>query len=152
MEPHVKILGALLAHVASEDSVGGCAIGFDWGGRLRVAQFDEGRVDGTSLLAFKKNCSSFGLRGGSHDSADGLAFGEYQPIQGGSGTDVGRWRIVAEVVVARSATAHFGLDEICCVTIDAEAHVASVEPDDGVRLCGCIVHEHLCLLDGVGGG
>ena len=33
-----------------------------------------------------------------------------------------------------------------------EAHVASMEPDDGARLCGCVVHKHVCLLDGVGGG
>ena len=33
-----------------------------------------------------------------------------------------------------------------------EAHVASVEPDDGVRLRGCIFHQHLRFLDGFGGG
>ena len=33
-----------------------------------------------------------------------------------------------------------------------EAHVASVEPDDGVRLLGRVVHDHFCLLDGVSGG
>ena len=33
-----------------------------------------------------------------------------------------------------------------------EAHVASVEPDDGVRLRGCVVHQHLRFLGGVGGG
>ena len=27
-----------------------------------------------------------------------------------------------------------------------------MEPGDGVRLHGCVVYEHLCLLDGVGGG
>ena len=32
------------------------------------------------------------------------------------------------------------------------SHVASVEPDDGVRLRGCIVHQYLCFLDGVGSG
>ena len=79
-------------------------------------------------------------------------FGEYRFIQGTIGEDVGRWRIVAEVVVAHSTTTLFSLDKICCVAIDVEAHVASVEPDDGVRLCWCVVHENLCLLDGVDGG
>ena len=54
--------------------------------------------------------------------------------------------------MARSTTARFGLDKIRCVAIDVEAPVASVEPDDGAWLCGCVVHEHLCLLDSVGGG
>ena len=54
--------------------------------------------------------------------------------------------------MACSATVHFGLEEIRCVAVDVEAHVASVELDDGFRLCGCVVHECLCLLDGVGGG
>ena len=54
--------------------------------------------------------------------------------------------------MARSTTALFGMDKIRCVAVDVEAHVASVEPDDGVRFCGCIVHEHFYLLDGVGGG
>ena len=45
----------------------------------------------------------------------------------------------------------FRLDEIRGVAVDVEAHVASVEPDDGFWLRGCIVHDHFCLLDGVGG-
>ena len=81
-----------------------------------------------------------------------MTFGEYRFIQGGIGADVGRWRIVAEVVVAHSNTARFVLDKICCVDIDVEANVASVETDDGVRLCWCVVHENLCLLGGVNGG
>ena len=93
VETHVKILGALPAHVSNENAVGGCAVGLDWGGRLRVAHFNEGRVDGNRLLAVEENCSSFGLRGGSHDDADGLTFGEYWSIQYGSGPDVGRWCI-----------------------------------------------------------
>ena len=83
-----------------------------------MAHFDEGRADGNSLLVVEENRSSFGLRGGSHDGADGLAFGEYRSIRGGSGPYVGGWRIVAYVVVARSATALFGLYEILCVAID----------------------------------
>ena len=62
------------------------------------------------------------------------------------------WRIVVEIVVACGAAECFRLDEICGVAVDVEAHVASVEPDDGVRLRGCVVHEHFCLLDGFGGG
>ena len=54
--------------------------------------------------------------------------------------------------MARSATLRFGLDEIQCVAVDVEGNVASVEPYDGVRLCGCVVHDHLCLIDGIGGG
>ena len=49
VEAHVKIFGALLAHVAGEDAVVNRAVGFDWGRRLWVANFDEGRVDGNSL-------------------------------------------------------------------------------------------------------
>ena len=51
VEMHVKGFGALLAHVAGEDSVGGRSIGFDRGGRLRVAHFDDGYAEGKSLLA-----------------------------------------------------------------------------------------------------
>ena len=46
----------------------------------------------------------------------------------------------------------FRLDKIRGVAVDVEAHFSSVEPDDGVRLRGCVVHKHFCLLDGVGGG
>ena len=41
VETHVKSLGALLAHVSSEDSVGGRAVGLDWGGQLWVAYVNE---------------------------------------------------------------------------------------------------------------
>ena len=44
------------------------------------------------------------------------------------------------MVVARGAAARFRLDKIRGVAIDVEAHVASVEPDGGVRLRGCIFH------------
>ena len=54
--------------------------------------------------------------------------------------------------MACGAAARFRLDEICSVAVDVEAHVASVEPDDGAQLCCCVVHERFCLLDGVGGG
>ena len=54
--------------------------------------------------------------------------------------------------MARGASARFGLDKICGVTVDTEARVASVELDDGVWLHDCVVHKYLCVLDGVGGG
>ena len=94
VETHVKSFGALLAHVSGEDAVGGCAVGFDRGGRLRVAHFDEVCVDGNSLMAVEENRFSFGFRGGNHDGAYGLIFGEYWYIRGWSGTDVGwRWAV-----------------------------------------------------------
>ena len=89
VELHVKVLGAFMAHVAGEGAIGGRAVGLDWGGRLRAAHFDDGYADGNSLLAVEENCSSFGLRGGSHDGADGLTLGEYRTIRGWSGADVG---------------------------------------------------------------
>ena len=52
----------------------------------------------------------------------------------------------------RGATACFRMEEIRSIAVDVEAHVAGVEPDDGVRLHGRVVHEHFCLLDGVSGG
>ena len=51
VKSHFKGLGAFLAHVAGEDAVGGRDVGFDRGGRLWVAHFDEGCADGNSLLA-----------------------------------------------------------------------------------------------------
>ena len=65
---------------------------------------------------------------------------------------MGRWWIVAQVVVARSATARFELNNIFCVTVNVEAHVASVEPDDGIRLRGCVVNHNIRFIDGVSGG
>ena len=50
------------------------------------------------------------------------------------------------------AAACFRLDEIRGVAVNVEAHVASAESDDGIRLRGRIVHEHFNLLDGVSGG
>ena len=54
VETHVKGLEALPENVAGEDAVGGCAVGFDQGGRLWVAHFNEGCADGNSLLAVKE--------------------------------------------------------------------------------------------------
>ena len=54
--------------------------------------------------------------------------------------------------MARSTTAKFGMNKIRCVTINVETHVASMKTDDGVCLFGIVVHHHLLLFDGVGGG
>ena len=116
-----------------------------------MAHFDEGCVDGNSLLAVGENRSSFGFRGGRHDGADGLKLCEYWFIRSSIWTDVGWWCVFTYVVVTCGATARFSLDEIRGIDVYVEAHVARMEPDDDVWLFGCIVHEHLCLLDGVCG-
>ena len=54
--------------------------------------------------------------------------------------------------MAGGAAVCFRLDRICGVDVDVEAHVASVEADDSVRLHGRVVHEYFRLLDGVSGG
>ena len=54
--------------------------------------------------------------------------------------------------MAHSAAARFGLDEICNVVVNVDAHVAGVQPDDSARLRGCVFHEHSRIFDGVGGG
>ena len=109
-------------------------------------------MDGNSLLAVEEDHSSLGLSSGSHDVADGLIFGEDWSVWSGSRPDVGWWWIVAQIVVARSATTRFGLNKRRCVTVNVEAHANSMETDDGVRLRGCVVHQYLSFLDGVGGG
>ena len=88
VESHVKGLGAVPAHVAIEDAVGGCAVGLDRGGQLRMSHIGEGCADGDSLMVVEKNCTGFCFRGGSHDNADGLTFGEYWTIRGRSWKNV----------------------------------------------------------------
>ena len=59
VESHVKGLEAFLAHVVSEDAVGGRAVGLGRGGRLRLAHISEGCADGDGLLSVEKNCTGF---------------------------------------------------------------------------------------------
>ena len=54
--------------------------------------------------------------------------------------------------MACGAAARFWLDKIRGVAVDVKARVVSMKPGDGVQLHGCVVHEHMCLLDGIGGG
>ena len=152
MELHVKGLGSFPAHVAGEDSVGGCVVSLDRGGRLRVAHLGEGSADGDGLLAVEEKCTGFCFRGRSYDSVDGLKLGEYWTISGQSWVNVVGWCIVAEVEVARGAAVCFRLDKIRGVAVDVETHVTSVELDDGVRLRGRVVHEHFHIFHGVSGG
>ena len=84
VESHVKGLGAFPAHVAGEDAVGGRDVGLDRGGRLRVTHIGEGSADGEGLLAVEENCTGFGFRGGIHDGANGLTFGDYWTMRGQS--------------------------------------------------------------------
>ena len=54
VESHVKGLGAFPAHVAGEDDVGGCAIGLDRVGWLRVAHLSESSADGAACWPLRK--------------------------------------------------------------------------------------------------
>ena len=45
--------------------------------------------------------------------------------------------------MAPGTAACFRLDEVRGVAVDVEAHADSVEPDDGVRLRGRVVHENV---------
>ena len=51
--------------------------------------------------------------------------------------------------MAHGVATCFVLDDIHGVAVNLEAHVASVEPDDGVRLHGRVVYEHFFCLEGV---
>ena len=55
METHVKRFGVITAYVTGEDAVGGSDLSLDWGGRLQVAYFDEGRADGNSILDIEED-------------------------------------------------------------------------------------------------
>ena len=110
VEAHVKCFGAFPAHVAGEDSMGGFAVSFYWSGILRIDHFNKGCADGNSLLAVEEDHTGFSLGGECHDGADGLAFGEDRAVWSGIRSDGGRGWSVAQIVMARSTTACFGLN------------------------------------------
>ena len=151
-EAHVKCFGAFPAHISRDDSVGGFVVSFYWSWRLRMAHFNQGRADGSSLLAVAEDCTSFSLGGGCHEGADGLALGEDWAVCSGSRPDGGREWSVAPIVMARSTTEFFGMNEIRCVTINVEIHVARVKTNDGVWLCGSVVHQYFQIFYGVSDG
>ena len=53
-----------------------------------MAHLGEGSLDGDGLLDVEENCTGFCFRGGSHDGADGLTFGDYWTIRGHSWANV----------------------------------------------------------------
>ena len=78
-----------------------------------MSHFDQGRADENSFLAVEEDCTGLRLGGICHDSADDLALGEYRAMWGGSRTDGGRGGGgVAQIVMARSTTSCFGLNEV----------------------------------------
>ena len=83
-------------------------------------------------------------------SAANLALGEDWAVCSGSRPDGGREWSVAPIVMARSTTECFGMNEIRCVTVNIDTHVASVKADDGVWLVGSVVHQSFRLFYGVG--
>ena len=152
VEAHVKCFGAFPAHVAGEDSMGCFAVSFDWSGRLRMAHFNQGRAYGNILLDVEEDGTVFSLGSGCHDGVDGMALGEYRAVWSGSWSGGGRGGSVAQIVMACSTTACFGMNKIRCVTVNAETHVASLKTHDSFWLCGSVFHQHLHIFDGVGGG
>ena len=117
-----------------------------------MAHFIQGCAYGNSLLAVEDNRTGFSLGGRCHDGADGLALGEDRAVQIRSRTDGGRGSIVAQIVIARSTTACFGLNKIRCDTFNLETHVSSVKADDVVWLCGSEVHQSFRIFYSVSGG
>ena len=78
------------------------------------------------LLSAEEDCTGVSLGGGYHDGADGLALGEYRVVWGGSRTDGWRGGSVAQIVMACSTTACFGLNKVRCVTVNVDTNIDSL--------------------------
>ena len=152
VEYYFKCFGTFMAHVSGEDDIGGFAVSFDWSERLKMAHFNQGCVDGNSLLVVEKYCTGFSLGDGCHDVADALAIGEDWAVWSGSRSYGGRGWSVTHIVMACSKTVFFGLNDILCFTSYVDTHVAIVKTDSGVWFYGSVVHQHIRIFDGVGGG
>ena len=126
--------------------MGGFVVGFYWSGRFSMAHFNKGCVDGNSLLDVEEYRTGFNLGSGCHDGADCLALGEDWSVWIGIRSEGGGWSS-AQVVMARSTTAFFGMNKIPCVTVNVDTHVASMKTGDIAWLGGSVFYQHLCLFD-----
>ena len=97
-----------------------------------MAHFNKGRADGNILLAIEIDRTGFSLGGGCHDGADVLALGENWSVWSGIRPDGGRGWSVAQILMTRSTTACFGLNNICRVPANVDTYFACVETYDGV--------------------
>ena len=107
---------------------------------------------GTTCWSLRKIAPGLSLGGRCHDGADGLVLGEDRAVWSGVRLDGERRCSDAQIVMACSMTACFGINNIQCITVNVETHVASVKMDDFVWLCDSVFRQHLFLFDGVGGG
>ena len=92
-----------------------------------MAHFNQGCTDGNSLLVVEEDRTGFSLCGGYHDGADGLTLGEDWAVWSGIRSDRRRGWSVTQIVMYRSTTTCFGMNEILCVTVNVETHVASAK-------------------------
>ena len=93
--------------------VGGCG----WPISIKVVR---------GLLSAEEDCTGVSLGGGYHDGTDGLALSEYRVVWGGSRTDGWRGGSVAQIVMACSTTACFGLNKVRCVTVNVDTNIDSL--------------------------
>ena len=128
--------------VSGEDAFRGGVVGRYAGSAcwLLVVEFRQRGDDGDCLLAANEDaaCLCFGC--GGDDVLEGFANDLDGAVERrASGV------VVAEVEDAGDATACLGEDEVSCVLLDVEDHVACVESDDCVGVGMEVVHE-LCAF------
>lgn len=92
-------------------------------------------ADGTAFLGIHEGSSSLSFSCGSHDILHDVG----EDVDGSIDGWVGVGGIRAEEVVATGTGSSLGCREVGGITVDVKDHLTCMEPDDRIRMGGCIV-------------
>ncbi len=119
-EMHVHCFRPLLLDGVVGVTGGGRVAGLYGRWRLPTAEFFEGIAERDGFLAVDKEETNFGFSGGGHDVAEDVSSGMERSIVRWLSAGFDGWVnwFVAEIVVAASLAACFGLGKIGGITMD----------------------------------
>ena len=118
VETHVDGFGAALFNCVVEDAFGTFIVRLDGGGRLGVAELNEGLTDGTAVLAAEEGRTYFSFSRRGHDVAQDGAVDMDGGIERSGSVSRAGVRVVTEKEVATGTGFGAGDTEVEGITVD----------------------------------
>ena len=118
--------------------------------RLWVPHGDECVALWDDLLSVDEEASAFCFSGRRVNVLDCLTHGSMDRSIGNCFQGTVWWWMVAQKIVSSHSASGLWENKVCSVCINVQDHVAGLILDCSVRIHGCIVHEPVAFLQGLG--
>jgi hypothetical protein len=142
---HVECFGTAATDLFMKDAVGSGVVSFkgSTAGGLRMPHFQQGGMNGNSVLSVEEKSSNFSFRSRGGNGAQGFAEDMDSAVGFGVRRVAGSRGMCRQKEMAGRLTASFGKNQVGCIRADRQHHVRGVVADGGNGMSGKIVKKHV---------